>query len=177
MIIDGGKMKDEKHASLVEEIINYKERFYEEDEIISLKTEEHYNHYGDRGVIDIVLKIQSSYGTETTLFLIEVKPEIVNLNRTIRQIKKMNKFYRPDHSGKKGVLWIEPTEKNLDILLDYRKTIMVAFSGSEVSRYMIKFFPKSGLLDKNVGFVYPENDEDFCWQLKVEVGRKEKENL
>lgn len=167
------KLYDKRHAKLVEDIVKYIKEIDKSDDIVWLKTEEHYNHYGNRGSVDIAYLSNLSYSKGKFLRLYEVKPEIRNLNETIRQCKKAYKFFLSEFSGKRLVdLFIEPTSYNLDVLLEHQETLNSAFSGGD---YRIAFFYDGPRQVSGVSYSYPQNDpgERYWWLKDCVLGGQE----
>ena len=63
----------------------------------SIYPEKHYNHYGDRGVVDLFVELETTHG-ETRQWLYEIKSEAAlrdatGANEVLRQFNRMREFF------------------------------------------------------------------------------------
>lgn len=52
-----------------------------------------YNHYGDRGVIDVVMRKQISGTKEVEWMICEMKPQLYDIGDTVRQVKRAQEYF------------------------------------------------------------------------------------
>lgn len=84
------------------EIVNYlikrqKDKINVELEITDIKTEQHYNHYGDRGVIDlVVIRDPRDKKKKGSVSCIEVKSHLDSADEIIRQINRSKEYFPRD---------------------------------------------------------------------------------
>lgn len=139
--------------------------------------ERHYNHYGDRGVVDLVItepleEKDFPYQNE----LIEVKSESAVRNATganeiIRQFNRMKKFYfeDDDHTPAENLFWIndddeftyqvqnkailcfEATEYNRKHVLDNLELYNCVIGESDMGETCVSLL-------SFIGFAHPEKD-------------------
>jgi hypothetical protein len=84
---------DQKHADMIHEYM----QFCKIEGRQILATEVPYNHYGERGWADLI-----TYNPKTEeLCVIEIKPEIVNIGETTRQVQKMANTFLLDPRNNK----------------------------------------------------------------------------
>lgn len=99
---------------------------------IWIEPEAHYNYFGDRGSIDLFIKILKTFREEEWMEhkLIEIKSTLDNANEVIRQVNRHNKYFYKDEDREKPVrrghssqikweLIVLANESNLQHLLDY----------------------------------------------------------
>lgn len=112
-------MNESKFAA---EIIDYYTN-HRDAEMDRLDVEVHYNHFGDRGVVDLV----AEYGNVFQLFELKADPAIedaAGANEIIRQFKRMEDYFFKDDSNTDPGKHIEyklafyPTELSLQHLND-----------------------------------------------------------
>lgn len=99
------------HDKLVEFVLSKHEEFSYPSSSrfgkVTAEPEVHYNHYGDRGVVDVVIvkrpkEDQSDFHPEDrckwdTVTLLEIKAHIEDVGETLRQFKRMRKYFFEDH--------------------------------------------------------------------------------
>lgn len=119
----GEDPRDQEHAELIEEFLQLEEWQNPEE----YKIEEPYNYYGERGFIDLLIIMKGTY------YLFEFKTELRDIGETIRQVKKMGKYYpkEKDLSSESihSYLVVKDTEENRKRIWKHRnlfKDIFVA---------------------------------------------------
>lgn len=126
-------LKDERHAKLTLRLLEYEQKYRK---TLKFKVEYAFNHYGNRGFIDL-LGIQSSEsGLDSGYFLYEVKPVLDDLGGTVRQIHKyINALQGTDDLDEDdwsepisvlSVLVLEDIPENRDILKKYGKLLKLS---------------------------------------------------
>ncbi len=112
---------------------NKKTKFIPPSRKLKFDTEVPYNHYGDRGFIDLLITTKRR-GKIERKHMIEFKTEIRDLGEMLRQFKKMEKYYpEADEDGKDEwfdrkkryipLLMVKKTSKNNRILIENRDYI------------------------------------------------------
>ena len=121
--------KDSNHAELVQEFKQYWQGKTDDSKKILSELEVPYNHYGERGFID--LKIEEFQNNELErCMLFELKTSLQDIGETTRQFKRMREYFPEseniDHNKTKAHLIIldnsdnrEVIEKNRDYFGDY----------------------------------------------------------
>jgi len=95
----------ERHKSKASKRENSDEKNTPDSISLEIRPEEHYNHYGTRGIVDLFIREKQEYsgGREgVTDYIIEVKSELRNANEVIRQANKMHDYFY------KGSDWAKP---------------------------------------------------------------------
>ena len=54
----------------------------------------HYNHYGDRGVVDVILNRRGSEEGQMDWEICELKPRLSNIGEAIRQVRRAQRYFR-----------------------------------------------------------------------------------
>lgn len=143
------------HDKLVEFVLSKHEEFsYPSNSRfgkITAEPEVHYNHYGDRGVVDVVIvkqpkEDQSDFHSGDrcrwdTVTLLEIKAHMEDVGETLRQFKRMRKYFFEDHSEfepctKTYELVVYPSPTNLFLVENHRnsfKSLMSLNSGLQRS--------------------------------------------
>lgn len=128
-----------------DEFVNFLAReatsFNPNQKVLETKTEEHYNYYGTRGVADLVKIEGNDYGP-TLAHVIEAKTHLEKAHETIRQFKKMLRYFYKDEqrSRPKRVLYeltVLPTESNFAHLRAYEELYSAA-AGKKVAGHKSK---------------------------------------
>jgi hypothetical protein len=124
---------DHRHASFTKSFISQKKsQGYQ-----LVGCEVLYNHYGDRGVVDVVMSKHVSDTKEVEWLICEMKPQLVDIGETVRQVKRAQEYFckaRSDMVVKDCVnryrflLVLEANDHNLMQALKYREI----FQGIEV---------------------------------------------
>ena len=87
-----------------------------------------FNHFGDRGVIDVVLRRDNPNERSATWLMCEMKPKLYDVGEAIRQVRRAQAYFcqaRPDICVKERenqyrfVLVLEAKESNLQQLIQY----------------------------------------------------------
>ncbi len=124
---------DERHAGLMQSFVaaSLREGF----EFVGCEAP--YNHYGDRGVVDVVLRKRRPGGGGGVWHVCELKPVLTDVGETIRQVHRAREFFqkaRPDlFEGEIGpevrfLLVLEASEHNLAVVRNHADL----FAGMEV---------------------------------------------
>lgn len=152
------------HDNLVHYIIDrYKENELD-DCSISFNTEKHYNYYGDRGVVDIVVtRDNDSNMMYDSIHLIEVKTYIDQVNKVIRQCNRMAEYFSKDHYFMCQHREIRPRLMLLATPENYKAV---------ASKWNI--FAESQV---NTLFVHPENDDFVHAKMIVDYKDKLSEDM
>ena len=110
--------KDHQHAAFTQSFIEVmKKRQYS-----LVGCEIMYNHYGDRGVIDVVLRKDSADQKRSTWLICEMKPRLYDIGEAIRQVHRAEEYFlraRPDmkiqdwENEYRFVLVLEADKQNL----------------------------------------------------------------
>ena len=115
---------DRKHAILMREYIENCEQ--NNFEIVSCETP--YNHYGERGFIDLILRKSNNHSKICYWKLCEFKPMLFDLGETIRQIHRSKEYFFKDqkkllNQGFSNIiefpLSLEANKTNLSVCLKY----------------------------------------------------------
>ncbi len=113
------EIDDWKHRLLVNEHI----KLLSKRENIKLDVEHPYSHYGLNGVIDIISFEEDSSQTKHKVY--EVKPNLINLNEGIRQLKKAREFYFKKLNEEPSLFLVTYcTYNNLKICIDNFETLV-----------------------------------------------------
>ena len=116
--------RDHRHASFTQSFIDRmrKNRFR------LVGCEILFNHFGDRGVIDVVLRRDNSQERSATWLVCEMKPQLNDVGEAIRQVRRAQAYFcqaRPDILVKERenqywfVLVLKAHEHNLQQLNQY----------------------------------------------------------
>lgn len=98
------------------------------DEAATIYPEEHYNHYGDRGVADLFVDQTDHHPLGSSQFVYEVKSEralkeSTGANEILRQFNRMRKFFfkGTDHTPRNDVFYrllFIPTDQTLRHIIE-----------------------------------------------------------
>ncbi|MFB3789397.1 MAG: hypothetical protein ACE15F_23805 [bacterium] len=126
-------VRDQKHASFLSRFIQAKIK----DGYHLAGCEVPFNHFGDRGVIDVVLRCDDPLVHKAVWWICEIKPALYDIGDTIRQVRRAEQYFcqaRPD-MNKPGweneyrfVLVIDAQMENFQDMDKYRDL----FQGIEV---------------------------------------------
>jgi len=88
-----------------------------------------YSYYGNRGILDVVLKSKEPLRGRRQWLVAELKPELLDVGRAVRQVTKARKYSFKDEEMKRllgdeaydltHVLVMLATEENLQRAMDY----------------------------------------------------------
>ncbi len=87
--------KDHQHAAFTQNFIEAMKK----QQYSLVGCEIMYNHYGDRGVIDVVLRKDYVDQKRSTWLICEMKPRLYDIGETIRQVHRAEEYFcraRPD---------------------------------------------------------------------------------
>lgn len=124
---------DGKHAALMQSFISVSLR--EGFEFVGCEVP--YNHYGDRGVVDVVLRKRKARRGGGVWQVCELKPVLADVGETIRQVHRAREYFqkaRPDlftggmEEEVHFLLVLEASEHNLTVLRNHADL----FTGMEV---------------------------------------------
>jgi hypothetical protein len=126
--------RDHKHASFTQSFIAKKQR----EGFRLVGCEVMFNYFGDRGVIDVVLRKDYPSERRAIWVLCEIKPDLHDIGEAIRQVRRAEQYFcraRPDLRVKdweneyEFVLVLEASKQNLLEVLDLHRDL---FKGVEV---------------------------------------------
>jgi len=125
------RVKDDKHAQLVQKILTlnpFQANYYNRAEFV-------FNFKGYRGSIDVLKWLVDSHGT-AFINIYEIKPELIDIGETIRQINNYKNYLSTikdtrlgPHSAKiiNTFLVVSFTDRNLEIIDRFKE--MLYYSG------------------------------------------------
>ena len=106
---------------------------------LEIRPEEHYNHYGTRGIVDLFIREKQEYpsGREgVTDYIIEVKSELRNANEVIRQANKMHDYFY------KGSDWGKPVHNYFILFVELNPS---NYSHIKENKHMYQSLAKKGV--------------------------------
>lgn len=129
------------HDEFVNFLARESRKLGSDDKVVEIETEAHYNYYGTRGVADLV-RLQGTTYEWKSASIVEAKTHLEKAHETIRQFKKMIRFFYKDEDRTRPErviyeLTILPTEHNFEHLREYKELYSSA-AGKEVAGFKSK---------------------------------------
>lgn len=98
-----------------------------------------FNHFGDRGVVDAILRRNFAGERKATWLVCEIKPQLFDIGETIRQVRRAQEYFckaRPDmrvdgwENEYRYLLVVEANRENAIQVVDTHRDL---FAGIEVA--------------------------------------------